>query len=211
MKNMNWNTLAAYGALAVAALGVLIDLLNAEGLIRSALRAYFPKFPSEVTVKQIEVSSLSAYKCATEGLSGTLKVVDGNARIIARIIQNTCQDEMKGVIEILKSPSPSDVLHKASYTIVINGLKHDIKRLTLIAGSEHNWFGAVLSGTALAHCNTVERNDGAAGFQGEGLSAVEVILEHNGTPVRLDLQQSEGSDRQALRDSDCPGVFTYPH
>ncbi len=203
---VTWRTVVKAGMVVIPAVSLLVDLLNAEGLIRSALRQYRPTFPKEVTIKPIEMTSLSSYVCAANDTFDSLKVMG----VSARLIINKCQEEMNNAVKVLRSKFPSDVISKASYTIVINGLKTDIKKLTLFAGGESQSYSAILPGTVLAHCNTVTRHDHKDTI-GARLNAVEVVLEHNGTPVRLELETPEPSERRALADSECRGVFTYPH
>lgn len=206
MNKKTRTTIAAYGALALAALGVFIDLLRAESLIRALWEDHVPSFPAEIVIKPVEINSLSAYACATK-LSPTMLRA---ARIDAQIVPNSCQSQMDDILSVLESNSPSDVLSRVNYTLLINGMDTDIKRLTLFSGEDQHRFEAVLSGTAIAFCNVVERTDRQI-EKTQPLHAVEVILEHNGSPIYLDLTETTAASRQILADPECSGVFTYPH
>ena len=206
MSRRKWEALVGYGASAIAVIGVVVDFLGAESLIRSTWREYFPTFPSEITIKPVEIRSLGAYICATKNTPGILEA----AGIEARIVDNDCQRKVNESVERVKSKYPANTLKTVTYTIVVNGLDTDIKTLTLIEGNARHEFTAVLSGKALAHCDTVEGRDGLI-TNNEELKSIEAIIEHGGSPVSHEINQVKGPDRQALRDSACDDVFTYPH
>ena len=205
MSRRTWK--AAMGVVGTVMAGVVAvsDLLNAEGLIRSTWRTYFPAFPREIVLKPVEIRSLGSYICATkEGKS--LKVEGLNARLL----DNDCQKKMDGVARQFNSNYPKNKFESATYTIIVNGLSTDIKTLALVAGSKRSELRAVLPEQALAHCNSVGSKDKSL-VHNEKLTLIEAQLEHGGRSVSHVVNHEKGSEQKGLQDEACEGVFSYPY